>query len=79
MDWYLICKITILPFKKLEGSIKREGIFVFALPPITLSPFSHPPKLGGFIFVGPEGSPPLPSLLPPTKQGICSPFLLLSL
>ena len=36
MDLYLIYKITILPFKKLERNIKIESIFVLA--PLIFSP-----------------------------------------
>ena len=39
MDWYLICKITILPLKKLEGNEKLEGIMVIPLQS-SLPPFS---------------------------------------
>ena len=73
MDWYIIYKITILPFKKLEGSIKLEDIFVFALHSLSL--LSHPPIIGRIHFGGPgwiisPSSSPLLPLIPPTKQGI---------
>ena len=61
MDWYLICKITILLLKKLEGIIKLEGIVVIFLQS-SLSPLIRPSH-EGYKMVGPSGFA-LPPLLP---------------